>query len=947
MLASAVGAVPVVAQGEGSAPYPDTPVDGYFAEPVRVLAEAGVFVGTECERGFCPHEPIDRATMAVWTVRVLDGAEPPEVASTRFADVDSSHAHAAFVERFAQLGVTKGCMDGTVFCPDAAVTRAQMAVFLSRAFGLPEGPDPGFGDVSVGAWYVSAVSALAASGVTKGCMDGTVFCPDGTTTRAQMATFLYRAGQLRPTDIAQPRAGVFTAVSAGRFHSCGVRVDGTLECWGANNTGQSDAPAGQFIAVSAGGFHSCGVRVDGTLECWGSTTAGTSDAPAGRFTAVAAGSSHSCGVRVDGTLECWGGNWLGQADAPDGRFGAVDGSDHTCGLRTDGRIECWGNNWIGQADAPGGRFGAVAVGGNHSCGLRVDGTIECWGQSVGKSDAPDGRFTAVAAGGSHSCGVRADQTIECWGNPWRGQLNVPDGGFSAVAVGGSHSCGLRVDGTVECWGAGYVGQASSPDGVFVAVAAGVAHSCGIGVDQRAVCWGLNDYGQAWAPYGRFTSVSAGERHSCGIRTDKTVLCWGGRHGYGEEAGAPSGRFTAVSAGGSHSCGLGVDGTVRCWGANNSGQLNAPAGRFTAVSAGGSHSCGLGVDGTVRCWGDDRVGKLEAPSGRFGSVAAGQSHSCGVRTDQTIECWGGNSFGQTDAPDGVFAAVAAGERHSCGLRVNQNITCWDSFYGQAYVPAGPFSAISSGDSHSCGLQADGTVRCWHWTNELPTGVKWYSGATLAPGDQARGSIQAVYAVPKDGEPVDDRERAIAYVVSEAQQWFRSQTDGRHPIFERNGRSVSVITVRLSQSTSDLDTGPRPGRLIDDIYEDLGAEKSIPLLVIYEGETEYDEGHACGWASSRHILIPLENCSISPGFDGWPTGGASTVAHELTHLLGAVKSCAPNHNDAHVDDDNRDILYLGPLDRDWDNLMLDIGNDDYYQHGDDDCPDINDHPLLVEE
>ena len=110
------------------------------------------------------------------------------MASTRFADVDSSHAHAAFVERFAQLGVTKGCMDGTVFCADAAVTRAQMAVFLPRAFGLPEGPDPGFGDVSVGAWYVSAVSALAASGVTKGCMDGTVFCPDGTTTRAQMAT---------------------------------------------------------------------------------------------------------------------------------------------------------------------------------------------------------------------------------------------------------------------------------------------------------------------------------------------------------------------------------------------------------------------------------------------------------------------------------------------------------------------------------------------------------------------------------------------------------------------------------------------------------------------------------------------------------------------------------------------------------------------------------------
>lgn len=73
------------------------------------------------------------------------------------------------------------------------MTRAQMAVFLSRAFDLPAGPDPGFADVASYAWYGDEVAALAASGITHGCGDGTVFCPDEDTTRAQMATFLYCA----------------------------------------------------------------------------------------------------------------------------------------------------------------------------------------------------------------------------------------------------------------------------------------------------------------------------------------------------------------------------------------------------------------------------------------------------------------------------------------------------------------------------------------------------------------------------------------------------------------------------------------------------------------------------------------------------------------------------------------------------------------------------------
>ena len=188
-----VAATAAASAGAQSGGFDDAAEDAYYSVPVAALAEAGVFAGTECAQGFCPGDPIDRKTMAVWVVRVLDGAEPAAVTESRFDDVDAAGFHAPFIERMAEHGVTTGCGDGTGFCPDRNVTRAEMAVFLTRAFGLPVDADPGFPDVPGDAWYVAAVSSLVASDITHGCGDGTNFCPDDDTTRAQMATFLHRA----------------------------------------------------------------------------------------------------------------------------------------------------------------------------------------------------------------------------------------------------------------------------------------------------------------------------------------------------------------------------------------------------------------------------------------------------------------------------------------------------------------------------------------------------------------------------------------------------------------------------------------------------------------------------------------------------------------------------------------------------------------------------------
>ena len=187
---AAVSPGPAFAQSGG---FGDVAVDSYFSVPVTVLAEQGVFAGTECGAGFCPGEPLDRKTMAVWVVRVLDGEDPEAVTGAVFDDVEADGFHAPFIGRMAELRVTMGCGDGSVFCPDRDVTRAQMAVFLSRAYKLPNGPDPGFGDVPGDAWYAADVARLAASRITLGCGDGTRFCPEDSVTRAQMATFLYRA----------------------------------------------------------------------------------------------------------------------------------------------------------------------------------------------------------------------------------------------------------------------------------------------------------------------------------------------------------------------------------------------------------------------------------------------------------------------------------------------------------------------------------------------------------------------------------------------------------------------------------------------------------------------------------------------------------------------------------------------------------------------------------
>jgi hypothetical protein len=118
-------------------------------------------------------------------------------------------------------------------------------------------------------------------------------------------------------------------VGAGYFHTCAIKQDGSLWCWGRNDYGQlgdgtysgKSTPVQITSGVSSvalGGYHTCAVKIDGSLWCWGDNSSGqlgdgtnTSKNTPVQITSgvssVALGGYHTCAVKIDGSLWCWGG----------------------------------------------------------------------------------------------------------------------------------------------------------------------------------------------------------------------------------------------------------------------------------------------------------------------------------------------------------------------------------------------------------------------------------------------------------------------------------------------------------------------------------------------------------------------------------------------------------------------------------------------------------------
>jgi hypothetical protein len=123
---------------------------------------------------------------------------PPGDSLTTFADVRSTHWARTWIETLYAAGVTGGCAtDPLRYCPELAVTRGQMAVFLLRAregaaFVPPACTAPVFADVPCSDPFAPWIGELVQRGVTAGCGGGR-YCPAAPVTREQMAVFLLKA----------------------------------------------------------------------------------------------------------------------------------------------------------------------------------------------------------------------------------------------------------------------------------------------------------------------------------------------------------------------------------------------------------------------------------------------------------------------------------------------------------------------------------------------------------------------------------------------------------------------------------------------------------------------------------------------------------------------------------------------------------------------------------
>ena len=133
-------------------------------------------------------------------------------------------------------------------------------------------------------------------------------------------------------------ASVSPQITAGEYHSVGLKSDGNVWAWGNNDYGQlgdgtktdSTIPVqvsglGDVTAITAGGYHSTALTSDSTVLTWGWNAYGqlgdgskTNSAfplqvsSLSGITAVAGGAYHSIALKSDGTIWTWGGNGYGQ-----------------------------------------------------------------------------------------------------------------------------------------------------------------------------------------------------------------------------------------------------------------------------------------------------------------------------------------------------------------------------------------------------------------------------------------------------------------------------------------------------------------------------------------------------------------------------------------------------------------------------------------------------------
>ncbi|MDX2055420.1 MAG: hypothetical protein SFV15_23665 [Polyangiaceae bacterium] len=565
------------------------------------------------------------------------------------------------------------------------------------------------------------------------------------------------------------RAGGYTAISSSGDHTCGIRQDGSLWCWGSNGDGQVGA-----------GFTSAVVERPARVL-----------GEAG-WERVSAGAHHTCGIRL-GALFCWGRNGYGQLGdgtrlshatptfvARGGWRDVAAADEDTCAIDALGKLYCWGNDPHGTITEKGGdattpilqepkrTFRQVVLSSASDgmpCALEESGHIWCWDSSInGLNVSSETGWVALSLEGSDPCARKADGSLWCW---VRGQgfVRTPKEWKSEALISGAHFCRVALDGSLWCSGEDDFGQLGNggPNEPatelvqvgagtdWLAVATGRAHSCALNQAGEVWCWGSDNLAQLGVGRARtktgpqlvganWDAVSLGDTVSCGTQKGQ-ILCWGSQPSppvLTTLAGSP----TRVQIPGEqiawnsyHTCTL-DQGAVGCREAAGyfTSLLGPP---FRQLSVGDFATCGIADGGALYC--DESRALAHAEPQRLGSdvwqsVSVGQYHACGITEAHKLYCWGGGGYlgllppvsqsePQAVTPERDYVDVAAGARSSCAIAADQSLWCWGEGYFGAVgngsfvhealpvsVGGEAWSQVSVGQ-HTCAIRADGALFCW--------------------------------------------------------------------------------------------------------------------------------------------------------------------------------------------------------------------------------------------
>ena len=499
------------------------------------------------------------------------------------------------------------------------------------------------------------------------------------------------------------------------FVTCALTKQDNLYCFGRNNRSQVgnnkviDAIYPNFVLANVikadVGYghdhaHSCAIKKDGTLWCWGynifgqigNGTVNDGNIPSivegelegKEVTELSLGENHTCVITSENknNLYCFGDNASGQIGnggvrtkeiSPYNVLGELEnkkvikvvlGFSHTCVITNEdnNNLYCWGKNTRGQ------------IGNGNTQNQMLPFNIQ--------GELLDKKVIDVELRDSNTCAITNEDkgNLYCFGINAQGQLgngnkttqtlpskvigDLVNKKITSVKIGWHHTCGITSDSSLYCFGRNNVGQLGKEDispntSIPVKILDDISslhtsfnHTCAITNDSNFYCFGNNDFGQV----GNGNDVD--QFSPTQVLSDKSVK--------------------TVTTSYLHTCAITNDGALYCFGGNGFGQLGANKKSYNSLptlvggvlegksvekfSSGLAHNCVLTNENTdnLYCFGDNNYGDLGdstfknkqapiKPSGlegkKINSISLYGQHSCVITDEKKLYCFGRNDKGQ--------------------------------------------------------------------------------------------------------------------------------------------------------------------------------------------------------------------------------------------------------------------------------------------------------------